>query len=293
MSTRRFCEATRTELDAIRFLQAKGVLRRNWQCKARCGNVHEKLYARRGSYFHSCAKCSEQKWVTAGTWLHGARLTVIQVIDFVHSWCAGLKRAVLRRDSEISSKVTSTDWARFCREICVNALLMLDGGVIGAPGHVIEVDESKFSKKKYNRGRDLKKGWVFGGFDRTTKRCFFEFVEDRTATTLLSIIQRRVARGSIIITDEFRSYKRLSELGYGHMTVNLSENFVDPVSRAHTQNIECCWGCLKRFLRSIGRNLGAHTGEYFSEYIYRQRYSSDLEDQFWKDVAVQFPLENQ
>ena len=251
-----------------------------------------KFRERNGSYYHACSKCKQQKWITAGTWMERTRLTAMQVVDLVWAWCSRVAGAVLRAEGRISSCSTSTDWTRFFREICMTALMMEDGGMIGGVGHVVEIDESKFSKRKYNRGRDLRKGWVFGGFDRQTKKCFFEFVEDRTAETLLEIIQRRIVGGSIICSDEFRSYRRLSELGYEHQTVNHSVHFIDPESGAHTQNIECCWGCLKRFLRSIGRNLGPHTAEYFSEYIYRHRHARRLVEQFWKDVSLQFPPHN-
>ena len=97
---------------------------------------------------------------------------MIQVLDFVRAWCSRVSREVLRREAEIVSSATSTDLARFCREICMIALLAADRGVIGGDGHIVEVDESKFSLRKYNRGRDLRSGWVFGGFDRTTG-CFF------------------------------------------------------------------------------------------------------------------------
>ena len=292
MATRDFCDATRSERDAVTFLQTRGVLRSTWQCGRGCLKADVKLRERNGSFYHDCSKCSRQKWITAGSWLERTRLTVTQVLDFVRTWCLGVSGAVMRSESGIVSKATSTDWSRFCREICAGALLAADNGVIGGPGHIVEVDESKFSKRKYDRGRHLRKRWVFGGFDRTTRKSFFEFVENRTADTLLEVIIRRVARGSIICSDEFKSYKRLRELGYEHIIVNHSQNFVDPITGAHTQNIECCWGCLKRFLRAVGRNLGPHVSEYFSEYIYRQQHKTNLFEQFWRDVAVQFPPQN-
>ena len=37
----------------------------------------------------------------------------------------------------------------------------------------VKIDESKFVKRKYNRGRVVDGHWVFGGMERTTGECFF------------------------------------------------------------------------------------------------------------------------
>ena len=36
---------------------------------------------------------------------------------------------------------------------------------IDGMGKIVEVDESKFGRRKYNRGRDRDGQWVFGGVD--------------------------------------------------------------------------------------------------------------------------------
>ena len=51
----------------------------------------------------------------------------------------------------------------------------------------IEIDESKFGKRKYNKGRRVEGVWVFGGIDRRTRECFLVPVEDRSAETLIPI----------------------------------------------------------------------------------------------------------
>ena len=42
---------------------------------------------------------------------------------------------------------------------------------IGGPGIVVEVDEAKFGKQKYNRGRMVPGSWVLGGIQRGTDSC--------------------------------------------------------------------------------------------------------------------------
>lgn len=39
-------------------------------------------------------------------------------------------------------------------------------------GKVVETDEAKFGRSKYNRGRFIKCQWVFGGVERGSKRSF-------------------------------------------------------------------------------------------------------------------------
>jgi hypothetical protein len=76
------------------------------------------------------------------------------------------------------SQHTLVDWNEFCRESCEVALeKMLEGGqLIGGVGVVVEIDESKFAKRKYNRGHSVKGGWVLGGREKeNAANCFFLF----------------------------------------------------------------------------------------------------------------------
>lgn len=54
------------------------------------------------------------------------------------------------------------DWASFCREVLVHWSVEWEGK-IGGPGTIVEIDESKFGKRKYNVGRILEGQWVFRG----------------------------------------------------------------------------------------------------------------------------------
>ncbi|KCZ79137.1 hypothetical protein H312_03479 [Anncaliia algerae PRA339] len=40
-------------------------------------------------------------------------------------------------------------------------------------GHIVEIDESPFSKPKYNISQVPHSPWVVGGIDLETKECFF------------------------------------------------------------------------------------------------------------------------
>ena len=50
----------------------------------------------------------------------------------------------------------------------------------------VEIDESKFDKRKYNRGRNVKGQWVFGGVERGSGKTFLAAVHDRTNSRKVS-----------------------------------------------------------------------------------------------------------
>ncbi len=69
------------------------------------------------------------------------------------------------------STKTIVDWYNFHRDIC--AQWFLDHPVqIGGVGKVVEIDESKFGRRKYYRGRYRDGHWVFGGVERGTNNVF-------------------------------------------------------------------------------------------------------------------------
>lgn len=51
--------------------------------------------------------------------------------------------------------------------------LILKRTPIGGVGLEVEIDESKFGKRKYNRGHLVVGQWVFVGVERGSNRCFF------------------------------------------------------------------------------------------------------------------------
>ena len=73
---------------------------------------------------------------------------------------------------------------------------------IGGFGTIVEIDESKFIKRKYHRGKaKVCKEWVLGGVCRETGKCFMVIVPNRTRQTLQKHIKRYVKEGTVIITD--------------------------------------------------------------------------------------------
>ena len=142
---------------------------------------------------------------------------------------------------------------------------------IGGPGHIIEIDESKFGKRKYNRGRRVVGKWVLGGYCRTTNQCFLVECSGnrRNHHTLLRLIKHHVAAGTTILTDKWRGYTALSHHGYVHFDVNHRQGFVDPTTGVHTNTCEGMWFHAKKAMargqgrvRSNSSKLSAALGEF-------------------------------
>jgi hypothetical protein len=103
-------------------------------------------------------------------------------------------------------------------------------GQIGGLGKVVQIDESKFGKRKYNRGRHTDGHWVSLGrrmhsrVKKNNPRQILGMIEDgsddlrlihcpnnkRGEVDLLPIILKHVAPGTEIHTDCWKAYDRLS-----------------------------------------------------------------------------------
>ena len=188
---------------------------------------------------------------------------------------------------------TSVDWRSFCSEITEYAFDNQEA--ISGPGVIVEIDESHFGKRKFNRGRPLSDIWVFGGIERDSKRSFIvPLVEplprERTASNLLPLIEKYIKPQSIIISDKWRAYTKLKEQGYVHKVVNHSENFVDPDDPTiHTQNIERLWRDIKEWMKRPGNRSG-YFRQYISRYIFIKKYPEDqLLHHFFITASLLYP----
>ena len=66
---------------------------------------------------------------------------------------------------------------------------------------MVEIDESAWTKPKYNRGRQVGTQCGFGGIDGDTRQCFAVLVDRRDAATLIPIIYQYVLPGATIYSD--------------------------------------------------------------------------------------------
>ena len=105
---------------------------------------------------------------------------------------------------------------------------------------------------QYARGRFgntwRRKTWVFGMLEirGNSRRPVLRLVKRRNKATLVPIIKKHIKPQSTVVSDEWRAYSSLSQEGYRHVKVNHSQNYVDPATGLHTQNIERAWQTYKK-----------------------------------------------
>ena len=135
------------------------------------------------------------------------------------------------------------------------------------PGTVVEIDESKFGRRKYNKGHRVEGQWVFGGVERGSGKMFLVPVEVRNAETLVGIIKQWIKPGTTIMSDCWKAHDNLGEGWYQHLKVNHSVEFVDSTTGAHTNTIETTWRHAKRFMPHYNRRKANYPG-YLAHYMF-------------------------
>ncbi|KAG0439683.1 hypothetical protein DMUE_2265 [Dictyocoela muelleri] len=104
-------------------------------------------------------------------------------------------------------------------------------GSIGGHGIIVEVDDSKFIKRKYERGHVVDRIWILGAVERTSSRkIILKKCLQRNSETLISFLRQHVNPESIIFSYGWRGYSGLEHHFSGHLTVNHSVEFVNKLT---------------------------------------------------------------
>ena len=257
---------------AIEFLKDVGLLRGKVQCN-KCGRDMKWSAepSSRDRFRWRCRRmvagvqCSSSMSIKNGSWFQQSNLTFREILLLTYDIVRREPAHHITDEYGFSSR-TIADWGMFCRE---TMLIFMEGcsEKIGGPNKTVEIDESKFGRRKYHRGHPVKGQWVFGGVERESGRTFLVPVPDRTADTLVTIIRDWIEPGTTIISDQWAAYRNLDSHGYTHRTVNHSVAFKDPITGETTNKIESMWRTVKVFLGQYnrGEDYEFHLAHYMFE----------------------------
>ena len=198
----------------------------------RCCKVHC-IQTEKGQYKVKDVRLS----IHHDTWLNDSNFSLEVITELVYLWLQRLSNSAIGHELKLSHQMV-IEWSAYLRDVCDYTVIQESEQIEGEGVHV-EIDESKFGKRKYYRGHHVKGHWIFGGCETKDKLKVFMFpVKKRNAVTLLPIIEKWIKKGSIIHSDCWKAYNKLIEMGYKHVTVNHSKEFVNPQNDACTNRIE-------------------------------------------------------
>ena len=109
-------------------------------------------------------------------------------------------------------------------------------------------------------------------------------VEDRSANSLLPLIEQYIAPGTEIHSDMWRVYNGISAIPvippFTHRTVNHYENFVDPTTGATTNHVERMWKEVKQKFKKLNGTTASLLPSYMDEFVWRQLRENTFNDAF-------------
>ncbi|GBN19518.1 hypothetical protein AVEN_255806-1 [Araneus ventricosus] len=95
-----------------------------------------------------------KRTVRKGSWFDESKSSMPEVMILTYLWVKKTSNEWIV-DEMNASEPTVVDWKSFCREVCVDMLEndSKDMEMLGDVGVIVEIDGSKFGKRKYNKGK--------------------------------------------------------------------------------------------------------------------------------------------
>lgn len=212
-------------------------------CLRCCGPVKQLL--NKNSYRCTRNGCRKQSVFHENIVFKNSKIEIVSVLKLIFLWCnntkikticdiIGLSKLSIRRILKKFWIVLDNMKNQYCYKI-------------GGDGIIIEVDESKFGKRKYNKGHKVDGVWIIGCVERSEKkRIILEAIKKRDCISIDTFFKKYVEKKSTVYSDCWKGYNNLKEIDYNHLTVNHSKNFKDPITGVHTNTIEGNWNGIKQ-----------------------------------------------
>jgi len=270
---------------SLQFLYDVGLLLAKFTC-SRCGNsmVRYADSKRKDGYRYRCrrrisgSRCTDSMSIRHGSWFQYSNLTLAEVMFLTYDIVRRVPANAIQREHQFHSS-TIADWGQYCKEVMLE-YVKGSSQRIGGPNKTVEIDESKFGRRKHGKGEQ----WVFGGVERESGKTFLVPVQDRTADTLMTVISDWIEPGTTIISDCSVAYRGLEAHGYTHETVQRTIGFVDQQTGAHINTIKSTWGHVKAYLKAYSRRKGYIYD--LAQYMFTASCRAEKVDEFTKFVHI-------
>ena len=203
---------------------------------------------------YNCTHYQTSISIRTDSWLYKFRISAKTIYKILIYWSNNM----IQKDILKFVNVSRVTLSKF-RKLLISKILFyfeVNPIKLGGPGSIIHVDETMINHKiKAHRGRvPRSQTWLICIVDTSflPSRGFCCLVDNRSASHLLPIILNVVRPGSIIHTDDFKSYIKLSNISdFNHLTVCHKYHFVDPITGVHTQNVESYNNKIKKRIKAM------------------------------------------
>ena len=285
----------------IAWLRNNNLLLKNFECPKCDRNCNSCVRTRNidGQTFR-CPLARHEYSIRKYSFFERSHFNFADIFQFIKCFLDGL---TLRKSATFSGrdyKGTAVDWANFVRDLFQQWVvdsyrnIVFDGDV--------EIDEILFGRKaKYHRGnRNVGvKVWIFGLVEWDSNHLLLFPVDQRDANTLIPIIQRHVAPGAHVFSDNWAAYSTLNELGYTHFSVTHRVGFKKVYQNVqtgehievHTNRIEGAWKHAKQHFRKLNGTSLTNFEAHLAEIVWRNFHHHDLYSSFFNLVTRYYNLQ--
>ena len=253
--------------EACRAYLARSRWPEGYRCP-RCG--HPEAFDLPRRFLWQCKACGHQTSVTAGTVLHRTRVPLrdwFWASYLVTTHTPGLSALQLQR--QLGIRRYETAWTMLQKLRRAMRRPQREG-----LRDKVEVDETFIGNQQGLRGgREIgDRALVVGAVEvrgRVSGRIRLEVVPDSSAASLSGFVRRNVERGTTVISDGWKGYLPLSQLGYRHRPKTQGrgrpERALVILPRIHQ-----AFGNLKTWLRGTHHGVEVkHMQAYLDEFVFR------------------------
>lgn len=236
-----------TSHELLNFFFDKGIFKMEMLCSGSCNEIMKLVLSKKyvddyawRCFNKQCTHYLKRRSVRDESLFYNFGISMKTILKVLIRYSVGISQYSILKTIKISQPTFKKLFSVLIEKMKVNNDFQPK---LGGPGRIIQIDETMMNYKcKSHRGRstDNKTEAICIVEIKESKitRVWAEVIDNKKIETMLPIICSRVVVGSLIHTDEHRTYKTLTNFGYIHQSVCHKYEFVNQITNVHTQHVE-------------------------------------------------------